>query len=125
MEKISAKIPRDRLLTRELFTALTALILLCWLALLAPAPLSGPGGAGASAETAVQAPWIFVGLQTLLRWLPPFWAGVALPLAALVFLALLPLDKRFGLSSSATAILFFSLFFSAAALTLYGFLVRP
>lgn len=122
MENTPVKIPRDRLLIRELFTALTALILLGWLALLVPAPLSGPGGAGVPAETAVQAPWIFVGLQALLRWLPPLWGGVALPLAGLVFLALLPWEKRFHFYPRVTAILFISLLSAGAFLTLYGFL---
>ena len=120
MENTPVKIPRDRLLTRELFTALTALILLCWLALLAPAPLSGPGGAGAPAETAVQAPWIFVGLQALLRVLPPLWGGVALPLAALMFLALLPLERRLHLSPRISTFLFVLLLLSAGAFTIYG-----
>lgn len=122
MENTPVKIPRDRLLLRELFTALTALILLGWLALLVPAPLSGPGGAGIPAETAVQAPWIFVGLQTLLHWLPPLWGGVALPLAGLLFLALLPWEKRFHFYPRVTAILFIALLLSGAFLTLYGFL---
>jgi quinol-cytochrome oxidoreductase complex cytochrome b subunit len=120
MENTPVKIPRDRLLFRELFTALAAIILLGWLALLAPAPLSAPGGAGAPTETAVQAPWIFVGLQALLAWLPPLWGGVALPLAGLVFLALLPWEKKGPLSSRTSAILFALLIITSMALTLYG-----
>ncbi|MCU0578781.1 MAG: hypothetical protein MUF69_04460 [Desulfobacterota bacterium] len=121
MENTPVKIPRDRLLIRELFTALAALILLCWLTLLAPAPLSAPGGAGTPTETAVQAPWIFVGLQALLRVLPPLWGGVALPLAALVFLALLPLEKRLRLSWGLSAFLFVVLLLAGTALTLWGY----
>jgi hypothetical protein len=121
MENTPPKIPRDRLLIRELFTALIALILLGWLALLVPAPLSGPGGAGAPTETALQAPWIFAGLQALLRVLPPFWGGVALPLAGLVFLALLPLERRLKVPAQATTFVFIFLLLSAVSLTLYGF----
>jgi hypothetical protein len=120
MENTPVKIPRDRLLFRELFTALAAIILLGWLALLAPAPLSAPGGAGAPTETAVQAPWIFLGLQALLAWLPPLWGGVALPLAGLVFLALLPLERRLHLSPRISTLLFVLLLLSAGAFTIYG-----
>jgi hypothetical protein len=120
MEKTALKIPRDRLLIREILTALTALILLCWLSLLVPAPLSVPGGAGIPAETSVQAPWIFMGLQALLHWLPPLWGGVALPLAGLIFLALLPWERSLQTSPRVSAILFVLLLIFTIVLTIYG-----
>jgi len=38
----------------------------------------------------VRAPWIFLWVQRLLRWIDPVWAGVALPMLLLLFLAALP-----------------------------------
>jgi ubiquinol-cytochrome c reductase cytochrome b subunit len=41
------------------------------------------GHAPDSAPEVVRGPWFFVGVQLILRWLPPLLAGVLLPLAAL------------------------------------------
>ncbi|MBI5584894.1 MAG: hypothetical protein HY892_13865 [Deltaproteobacteria bacterium] len=120
MGHLSEKIPRDRLLIKELMAALIAVILLSWLALLFSAPLAGPGGGLSPAGVSVKAPWIFVGLQVLLEVLPPLWAGVLLPLAAMAFLALLPLEKRLGVSPRISSFMFVLLLIFAAALTIYG-----
>jgi hypothetical protein len=122
MEKLPEKIPRDRLLIKELIAALIAFILLSWLTLIFSAPLAGPGGEAVPFGTTVKAPWIFVGLQVLLSWLPPLWAGVLLPLTAVAFLVLLPLENRFGMSFRISALLFALWVTLAAALTIYGFL---
>jgi hypothetical protein len=114
------KIPRDRLLFKEVIAGLTALLLLSWLALLFSAPLAAPGGESTPSVTAVTAPWIFVSLQVLLGFLPPLWGGVLLPLTALSFLALLPLEKGLRLSPRISGILLALLLASGAALTVYG-----
>jgi hypothetical protein len=120
MENVPVKIPRDRLLIKELMASLLAIIFLSWLALLFSAPLAGPGGGAAPTGASVKAPWIFVGLQVLLEYLPPLWAGVLLPLAAVAFLALLPLANRLPGSLRIFRLLFVLLLAGAASLTIYG-----
>jgi ubiquinol-cytochrome c reductase cytochrome b subunit len=46
--------------------------------------------------SAVRGPWFFLGMQILLKHLPPFEAGIGLPLAFLGFLLALPLPARAG-----------------------------
>jgi hypothetical protein len=123
MEKITEKVPRDRLLFKEFITSLLALAVLSWVALLLTAPLSAPGGELTPVGVAVKAPWIFVGLQVLLQYFPPLWGGLVLPLAAVAFLVLLPLEEHLPVSFRRVAtILFILLWLSATVLTGYGFL---
>jgi quinol-cytochrome oxidoreductase complex cytochrome b subunit len=123
MEKYYEKVPRDRLLFKEFITSLIALAVLSWASLLFTAPLSAPGGELTPAGVAVKAPWIFVGLQVLLQYISPIWGGMVLPLAAVAFLVLLPLEERLPVSSHrVSTFLFILLLISAIALTLYGFL---
>ena len=43
--------------------------------------------------THIAGPWFFLGLQEMLRYFPPFWAGVLVPLALLMALFFLPRQK--------------------------------
>ena len=124
MEKNVEKVPRDRLLFKEFITSLIALSVLSWAALIFTAPLSAPGGELTPAGVAVQAPWIFVGLQVLLQYFHPLWGGVGLPLMGVAFLVLLPLERRVPVSSRVSTILFMLLLISAITLTLYGFFME-
>ena len=85
--------PRQSLLASEGLACLLALAGLClaaaWYDL-------APVGAAPSGDRA-PAPWLFLGLQELLRWLPAKAAGLGLPLGGLLILALLPwLSKEPG-----------------------------
>ncbi len=42
----------------------------------------------------IAGPWFFLGLQELLRYIPPFWAGVAIPMTLLLPLLFLPKGKK-------------------------------
>jgi hypothetical protein len=77
---------RRLLLAKEGLCTLAVLALLCFLSALWPLP---PVGAGEQAGAAA-APWLFLGLQELLRHLPAWAAGLAVPAVGLSALAAAP-----------------------------------
>jgi len=82
-------VPKEVLFQREIVAALLVTGGLLLLSALLPAPLGASTSLDRPPPTA-QAPWIFLWVQRLLRHLPPFWAGVGIPLALLAFLASIP-----------------------------------
>jgi len=89
-------VPRETLFFRELITVLIVTGGLVLLSTLAPPPLGPPATLNRVGSDVVLAPWFFLAIQQLLRYVPPLWAGWIIPLAGLAFLALLPLLDRRG-----------------------------
>lgn len=87
-------ISKDELYFRELITAALVAAALVLLTVFVPMPIGPAASLGATAQ--VQAPWIFLWVQNLLRELPPLWAGILAPLGVLGTLALLPFIDRRG-----------------------------
>ena len=101
------EITRRELVQWEGVAGLALLCVLLGLALFVDAPLAPSVGLGTGTTTAVTsiaAPWFFLWIQGLLRYLPPLVAGMVIPLAVVVVLALLPwlLDR----SQTGTAVWF-------------------
>lgn len=93
------RISRHELVQREAVAALALLSALLLLAIMRDAPLAPPVTplTAPMAETAhIAAPWFFLWIQALLRFWPPLLAGIFVPLAAALLLALLPwfLDRQ-------------------------------
>ncbi len=80
---------RRELILKELSASLLLTLVLVGLALFLPLGYSTmkPENTGVGELTA---PWLIIWLQVLLRYLPPFLAGVLIPLASLGLLAVLP-----------------------------------
>jgi quinol-cytochrome oxidoreductase complex cytochrome b subunit len=119
---------RAHLVRLEVLGALLAMVALVALSLAFDAPLTAPVDPGA-VVTEPKAPWFFLWIQELLRVAPPFLAGVAIPIAILVLLGLLPytLDRTpsgmaewFNRPGRLAQIIFLVIFITVLALTLRG-----
>lgn len=93
--KILAFISRDELIFRELVAAAFVSAGLIFVSVFIAVPI-GQEASVTSGASEVQAPWIFLWVQELLRFVPPFWAGIATPLAVLLALGLIPFIDRRG-----------------------------
>lgn len=82
-------VSKDLLFFKEIIAGLFVLAGLILLSSLLPAPLGGPAQLD-QPPTVAQAPWFFLWVQELLRWLPALWAGILIPLLLLLLLALIP-----------------------------------
>lgn len=93
-------IVRRELLVREFLAAMILGLFLMILALAFPAgyTIAEPEDA---ASCVLQAPWLIVWLQVLLRYFPPVIAGVAIPLVVFLVIAALPWMPWPGRPSSA------------------------
>jgi hypothetical protein len=107
------------LVRKEAAAALICLAVCCLSAAVLDAPVQAPADpAGLPAED-VKAPWIFVGIQQLLRYLSPSSAGIILPgcaFLALAFLPFLPEPWR-----KAAPPVFFVVTGATLAITLWGY----
>ncbi len=83
------RVSRAVLIQREVLIFFLTLASLIVLSTVVDAPVGPPAKPGALVEH-TQAPWIFLWIQELLRVWPPAIAGVLVPLAVLLVLALLP-----------------------------------
>lgn len=111
------------LLRLEVLAGLLGLAVLCLFSALADAPLQGPTDPNGVAAEGVKAPWIFVGIQLVLRWMPPLYAGVVLPLAALVVIAAVPYLQGARLPTPLFIyVIFFSVVSLTVAATIWGYL---
>ena len=107
------------LLRKEGLAALIALAAVGLLSALVDAPLDGPADPSGLAAEHVKAPWIFVGIQQMLRYFPPILAGIAIPLGVLLALALVP--YAYG-KRTPTRVVFFGAAATVVVLTVWGYL---
>lgn len=110
------------LVRKETLAALVSLVVLFVLSAVSDAPLVGPADpAGVPAE-GVKAPWIFVGIQQLLRYFSPLLAGIVIPLLGLALIAALPYAPAFAARRRLVMnIVFYGLLCAALALTVWGY----
>jgi quinol-cytochrome oxidoreductase complex cytochrome b subunit len=92
--QISPLTSRDALLFSELVAAVVVTCLLVLLAALTIVPIGPAADLTAIAPAEVRAPWIFLGVQVLLRYAPPLVAGIVAPALFVLFLAALPFAEK-------------------------------
>jgi menaquinol-cytochrome c reductase cytochrome b/c subunit len=106
------------LLRKEGLAALVALAAVSLLSALVDAPLEGPADPSGLAAEHVKAPWIFVGIQQMLRYFPPIFAGIVIPFGLLLALALVP--YAYG-KRTLTRVVFFGVSAAVILLTVWGY----
>ena len=119
MPKINRVKTVPDLVEKELIALLSACSILILVSTFLDAPLGGPADPNALPMENVKAPWIFVGIQQMLRFLPPWLAGIFIPFMAILLLAALPMlirQRRLGLA------FFFGILVVGLILTLWGYL---
>ncbi len=107
------------LVRKEALAALLALAFLAILSAVCDAPVSGPADPAGIPSTDVKAPWIFIGIQQALRYLPPLFAGIILPFVAILAIALIPFAH--GKQRKSAWLVFFSIVLASVVLTLWGY----
>lgn len=89
------------------------------ISVLIDAPVEGPADPAGIPFQNVKAPWIFVGIQQALKWMPPELAGVILPLLAVISLGAIPYLRIPALLKQ---VLFVAITSLTIGLTIWGFL---
>jgi len=107
------------LVRKEVLAAAVVLALVCLLSAAADAPIHGPSHPDGVTAEAVKAPWIFIGIQQLLRYFDPLIAGVILPAIGLLLITLLPIIPA---SRWTASLIFYLISLAALGLTLWGYL---
>ncbi len=110
---------RLELVRKEALAALILFLLVCVLSIVADAPLEGPADPAAITGEPVKAPWIFCGIQQMLRHISPVLAGFMLPLSALLVLGLIPFVARIGRFTQ--SVLFFAVVLISFMLSAWGY----
>lgn len=89
-EKLTPQyVPRDLLAKMEIVAMLAASVVLMVLSLASPAPL-GEIADPTTAPPHVSAPWIFAGIQELLKFFPPLIGGILIPAGVFLLVAAVP-----------------------------------
>jgi quinol-cytochrome oxidoreductase complex cytochrome b subunit len=108
------------LVRREVFAAVVAITAVFLLSAVLDAPIGGPADPSGIPAENVKAPWIFVGIQQMLRYLPTMVAGVLVPGAALLGLIAMPfISEKPNLSMR---LIFSAIILISLAVTVWGYL---
>jgi quinol-cytochrome oxidoreductase complex cytochrome b subunit len=120
-DSAGSKVSAETLLKKEVLSVAMTLTAVFLVAALLDAPLSAPVGSEGLTPENVKAPWIFLGVQQLLKRFSPMLAGVIIPMLFLACALALPFVPKRAQRFSGT--LFLALLAGYVALTLWGFLI--
>jgi quinol-cytochrome oxidoreductase complex cytochrome b subunit len=81
------------LVNRELAAIAVCIAVLMMISVLFDAPLEGPADPNGAPTQNVKAPWIFLGVQQTLKWMPAEIAGLVIPILSVLVITLIPYIK--------------------------------
>jgi len=108
------------LVRKEAFAAVVATAAIFLISAVWDAPIGGPADPSGIPAENVKAPWIFVGIQQTLRFLPTMVAGVLVPVAALLGLIAIPFISE--KPNLLMRLIFFAIIIISLAVTVWGYL---
>jgi len=108
------------LVRKEALAAILATAAVFLICVVLDAPIGGPADSSGIPAENVKAPWIFVGIQQMLRYFPPMVVGILVPAAALVMLMAIPfISEKPNLP---VRLVFFAIILISLAVTVWGYL---
>jgi menaquinol-cytochrome c reductase cytochrome b/c subunit len=107
------------LVQKEAFAAIVAIAVVFLLSAALDAPIGGPADLSGIPAENVKAPWIFVGIQQMLRYFHAVIAGIVMPLVALLMLGALPFI--FERRKLPVRLIFFAIILISLAVTIWGY----
>ncbi len=108
------------LVRNEAFAAIAAITAVFLISAALDAPIGGPADPGGIPAENVKAPWIFVGIQQMLRYFPTIAAGVLIPAAALMGLIAVPfVSEKHKLL---VQLIFYAIILISLLVTVWGYL---
>ncbi len=109
------------LVRKEVLALLLSLAAVLFLSALWNAPIEGPAHPQGIPEENVKAPWIFLWIQQMLRYIPAFVAGIIIPSACTVLVAAIPwIPAEQRASATVVRVCFFGILGGSLALTVWG-----
>jgi hypothetical protein len=108
------------LVRKEAFAAVVAITAVFLISAVLDAPIGGPADPNGIPAEHVKAPWIFVGVQQMLRYLPTMVAGFLVPVAALLGLIAIPFASE--KPNLPVRLMFFAIILISLAVTAWGYL---
>jgi len=109
------------LVRNEAIAAVSAMTAVFLISAVLDAPMGGPADSSGIPVENVKAPWIFLGIQQMLRYFPAVIGGVIIPLAGLLVLISIPFVSK--KVDQPVQVIFWAIILISSAVTIWGYLV--
>ena len=107
------------LVRNEIIAAVSAMTAVILISAVLDAPIGGPADFSGIPVEHVKAPWIFLGIQQMLRYLPALVGGVIIPLAGLLMLTSMPFVSK--KVDQPVQVIFWAIILISLAVTIWGY----
>jgi hypothetical protein len=109
------------LVRNEAIVAVSAMTAVFLISAVSDAPIGGPADSSGIPVENVKAPWIFLGIQQMLRYFPAVIGGVVIPLAGLLMLTSIPFISK--MVNQPVQVIFWATILISLAITVWGYFV--